>query len=427
MWESGENADLTEMETVTSVRSPPNQPPRFLPRGDTLPAAVWKKRHRFLAALLAGHALALPIFGMAMGFSVVHSVVEGGLIPGTLAVAALLIPGPRKVCAGLVSLGLLSCSALLVYFSGGYIEAHFHFFIVIVIIGLYEDWLPFGLALVFVQLHHGIAGAIDPSAVYNHPAAQEHPWLWAAIHEAGISVAAVLSIGAWKINEELRAQRLAAARARAVAAADETRRRVERAADDARRAIERDLHDGAQQQFVAVAMRLESARQLVEPTDAARLVEATRTDLRDAIEELRRLAHGIHPAELSERGLVAALRTLARQSATPVDVKVDAVGRLSPEIETAAYFIAAEATANAVKHAHADHVEIALAHTPDALRVTVADDGVGGAVFGHGTGLEGLRDRADAAGGHLTLVSPAGGPTLVMAELPLLGSRSERN
>jgi PAS domain S-box-containing protein len=194
--------------------------------------------------------------------------------------------------------------------------------------------------------------------------------------------------------------------------------RVARAADEARRAIERDLHDGAQQQFVAVAMRLEDARHLIEtePAEAARIVEAAQADLQDAIEELRRIAHGI---DLPERGLEAALQALAQRSATPVDVNVDDLARLPPAIETAAYFIAAEATANADKHASADHVEIAVANTPDALRVTVTDDGVGGAAFSYGTGLQGLRQRAAATGGELTLVSPAGGPTILTAKLPL--------
>ena len=207
-----------------------------------------------------------------------------------------------------------------------------------------------------------------------------------------------------------------------------SRARIAKAADDARRTIERDLHDGAQQQFVAVAMRLESARRLIEdaPADAARLVDAAHADLREAIAELQRLAHGIHPAELPKRGLTAALRTLARRSATPVEVKAADVGRLQPEIEATAYYIAAEATANAVKHASAGHVEIALARTSGALQLTVTDDGVGGAAFGGGTGLQGLRDRADAAGGHLTLVSPAGGPTVLTADLPIPGPPAAR-
>jgi PAS domain S-box-containing protein len=200
-----------------------------------------------------------------------------------------------------------------------------------------------------------------------------------------------------------------------------SRARIAKAADDARRTIERDLHDGAQQQFVAVAMRLESARRLIgtAPGDAARLVATAHADLRDAIAELQRLAHGIHPAELPKRGLTAALRTLARRSATPVDVKAADVGRLDPETEATAYYIAAEATTNAVKHANAGHVEIALARTSGVLQLTVTDDGSGGAAFGGGTGLQGLRDRADAAGGRLTLVSPAGGPTVLTADLPI--------
>jgi signal transduction histidine kinase len=138
------------------------------------------------------------------------------------------------------------------------------------------------------------------------------------------------------------------------------------------------------------------------------------------------LAHGIHPAELPKRGLTAALRTLARRSATPVEVTAGDVGRLHPEIEATAYYIAAEATTNAVKHANAGQVEITLARTSDALQLKITDDGVGGAAFGGGTGLQGLRDRADAAGGHLTLVSPAGGPTVLMADLPIPGPPAAR-
>ncbi len=183
---------------------------RLLPRGDTLPDQAWRRRHHFLLAVLAAHALALPVFGVAVGRPILHSLAEGMLVPAAFACAAVVIPGPRKVCAGLVTVGLLSCSALLTHFSGGYIEAHFHFFIVIVVLGLYEDWLPFGLALTYVVLHHGIGGALDPESVYNHPAAQEHPWRWAAIHGAAISMAGALSITAWKLNEELRTEKDAA-------------------------------------------------------------------------------------------------------------------------------------------------------------------------------------------------------------------------
>ncbi len=219
------------------------------------------------------------------------------------------------------------------------------------------------------------------------------------------------------IADQLRIRELEASRAR-----------IAQAADDARKTIERDLHDGAQQQFVAVAMRLETARRLlaVAPDDAARLLQAVHADLREAIAELRRLAHGIHPAELPEKGLIPALRTLARRAATPVDVKATDVGRLQPAIEAAAYYIAAEATANAVKHARAHQVEIALARTPHALQLTITDDGVGGAAVSAGTGLQGLHDRAAAVGGQVTLVSPTGGPTILTADLPILRPQTDR-
>jgi PAS domain S-box-containing protein len=207
---------------------------------------------------------------------------------------------------------------------------------------------------------------------------------------------------------------------------EESRARIARAAYAARRSIQRDLHDGAQQQFVSVALQLENARGLIEEQSpqASRLLAAAQADLQDAIEELRRLAQGIHPAELSKSGLAAALRTLAKRSAASINVTVERFGRLAPEIESAAYFITAEATANAVKHASANQIQIDVAKARDELRVTVTDDGPGGASFGDGTGLQGLRDRAEAVGGDLTVDSPIGGPTVLTADLPLFRSRS---
>ena len=159
-----------------------------------------------------------------------------------------------------------------------------------------------------------------------------------------------------------------------------SRARIARAAYAARRTIQRDLHDGAQQQFVSVALQLEIARGLIEdqPAQAGAELAAAQAELAVAIEELRRLAHGIHPAELSERGLDAALRALAQRTAVPVDVRVEKFGRPAPDVESAAYFIATEAIANAVKYADADHISIEVSNTRDQLRVTVTDDGIGG-------------------------------------------------
>jgi PAS domain S-box-containing protein len=217
------------------------------------------------------------------------------------------------------------------------------------------------------------------------------------------------------ISERLRLSEVEASRARIACAAYQ-----------ARRAIERDLHDGAQQQFIALAIELEQVRSMVktEPEEAERLLKHAQADLSNALEQLRRLAHGIYPAVLSEYGLVAALRSLARRATMPVEVRADDVGRLPCEIETTAYFIVAEAVANVVKHAKADHVEIVLASGPDVLRLRVMDNGIGGATFG--SGLQGLRDRADAVGGRLALDSPVAGPTVISAELPVRGDVTRR-
>jgi signal transduction histidine kinase len=384
----------------------------FLPRGDTLPDAVWEKRHRFLVALLAANALALPIFGVARGYSVVHSILEGGLIPGAAALAALL-PGPRKLRAGLVTLGLLSCSAVLTHFSGGYIEAHFHFFIVIVLVGLYEDWLPFGLALAYVVLHHGIGGAIDPSSVYNHAAAQQHPWRWAAIHGVAISAAAAFSIWAWKLNEDLRAQKLSASRARLVAAADETRRR-----------IERDLHDGAQQHLVSLSFALRSAEASVpaglEPLRAE--ISQVAGGLTGVLDELRELSRGLHPAILSHGGLGPALQTLARRSTVPVELDVRSDRRLTEGVEVAAYYVISEALTNVAKHAHASLVHVGVDAEDSVLHLEIRDNGIGGAAPEKGSGLVGLRDRVEAVGGMIHIVSPAGNGTSLLVEIPCRSS-----
>jgi signal transduction histidine kinase len=182
-------------------------PWRLIPRGDTLPVELWQRRHRFLVGLLAVHAILLPVAAVVGGYGVGHAVAEGALIPLAFALGAVA-PGPhgRKLRSALAAVGLLTCSGLVVHFSGGYIEAHFHFFAMMVILGLYEDWLPFGLAFGYVFLHHGVFGTLSPESVYNHPDALAHPWRWAAIHAVAISVAGLLGIAAWRLNEELRAK-----------------------------------------------------------------------------------------------------------------------------------------------------------------------------------------------------------------------------
>jgi signal transduction histidine kinase len=215
---------------VTAVRPPAARrlPWRLIPRGDTLPGDLWERRHRFLVGLLAIHAALLPIAGVLGGYRIVHAVAEGALAPLAFALAAIVLGRRgRKLGSAFAAVGLLTCSGLVIHFSGGYIEAHFHFFAMMVILGLYEDWLPFGLAFAYVFLHHGVFGTLSPESVYNHPDALADPWRWAGIHAAAISVAGILGIAAWRLNEELRATlrlreaQLAASHAELAAAYDE--------------------------------------------------------------------------------------------------------------------------------------------------------------------------------------------------------------
>jgi signal transduction histidine kinase len=205
-----------------------------------------------------------------------------------------------------------------------------------------------------------------------------------------------------------RVEALQASRDRAVDAAEAERRR-----------IERDLHDGAQQRLVALAMDLGMARAKLEtdPSAATALVGEAHEEAKRALAELRDLARGIHPAVLADRGLDAAISALAARSPVPVGVEVTA-GRLPGPVESAAYFVVAEALANAAKHARAGEIGVRIARHRDLLIVEVFDDGVGGADPARGTGLRGLADRVAAVDGHLTITSPPGGPTVIRAELP---------
>jgi PAS domain S-box-containing protein len=176
-----------------------------LPRGHTLPDGAWERRHRGILILLWLHVVGIPVFGLAEGYGVVHSIGEGGLV-ALPALLASTSKASRKVRAGLVSLGLLTSSALIVHFSGGYIEAHFHFFVMIVVLTLYEDWFPFLLAVAYVVIHHGLAGAFDPGSVFNHAAGREHPWRWAGIHAFFVASAGAAGVVAWRLNEDVRHQ-----------------------------------------------------------------------------------------------------------------------------------------------------------------------------------------------------------------------------
>jgi predicted ATPase/signal transduction histidine kinase len=202
-----------------------------------------------------------------------------------------------------------------------------------------------------------------------------------------------------------------------------SRARIVAAADQARRRLERDLHDGAQQRLVSLALQLRAVQAAVPPGLGALAADLDRAvaEATGALEELRETAHGIHPAILGQGGLRPALTTLARRSPIPVDLQVHADRRLPEPVEISAYYVVAEALTNAAKHAHASAATVTVeAAAADAvLSVTVRDNGVGGADFANGTGLAGLKDRVAALGGRIILDSPPRGGTCLRAELPL--------
>jgi len=199
-----------------------------------------------------------------------------------------------------------------------------------------------------------------------------------------------------------------------------SRARIVAAGDQARRRIERDLHDGAQQRLVSLVLQLRMAQAALPPGLGGQLDRAV-AEATGALEELRETAHGLHPAILAEGGLRRALETLARRSPIPVDLRVHADKRLPEPVEVSAYYLVAEALTNAAKHARASAVTVtAEADTTDAvLRVTVRDNGAGGADFTRGTGLAGLKHRVEALGGRIFVDSPPGAGTTLRAELPL--------
>jgi signal transduction histidine kinase len=210
-------------------------------------------------------------------------------------------------------------------------------------------------------------------------------------------------------NAEARAE-VAASRARIIAAADQARQR-----------IERDLHDGAQQRLVSLALWLREAQAAV-PSGLDELraqLDNAVASANDALEEVHEIARGIHPAVLASGGLRPALRALARRSPVPVRLDLLAEQRLPEHVEVSVYYIVAEALTNAAKHAGASAVSIRAEVAGKLLRVAVTDDGTGGAVIGGGTGLVGLKDRVEALGGRLLLDSPDGGGTSLTAELPI--------
>lgn len=177
--------------------------PAWLPQGGSLPAGAWRARHRVVMVLLWAHVVVIPLYGMYRGNSLLHAWADTGLVAIAALVAGFGRLG-RGWSSSIAAAGLMVCSGVVVHLSGGMIEAHFHFFVMIPVIALYEAWAPFTLAVAYVLLHHGVMGTLDPQAVYNHPAARERPWVFAGVHAAFFAFAAIACVANWWLHEQAR-------------------------------------------------------------------------------------------------------------------------------------------------------------------------------------------------------------------------------
>jgi signal transduction histidine kinase len=278
----------------------------------------------------------------------------------------------------------------------------------LVLLPLYVSDLPGGTAK-FWLFEVGSGPAAYAATVVGLCGLVVAPWVTRALARLDVIVAR------WLLTPRRRDQlgeqvgRLETRRAAAVDSAEAERRR-----------IERDLHDGAQQRLVALAMGLGAARQRLEtdPESGARLVADAHEEAKAALKEIRDLVRGIHPVILEDRGLDAALSAVVARSPVPVSLDVAVAERPSATVESAAYFVVAEALTNVARHAHATRASVAIARAGDRLIVEVRDDGIGGADPSGGTGLQGLHDRVTALGGTMHIVSPDGGPTTLLVDLP---------
>ena len=299
----------------------------------------------------------------------------------------------------LVPVGLLGCVLVVAAWTGA---------VVFVLLPLFNPMLANGGAHVFTlvvdTVHETVlvgAGGIGLTLAA--------PWIARAVAGAEGRLAANLLGPSERAALANRVDELSARREQLVAVVEAERRR-----------IERDLHDGAQQRLVALAMNLGMAKEKFEkdPSAARSLLEEAHADAKQAMVELRNLARGIHPAVLSDRGLDAALSSLAGRAPVPVAVSVSVPERPPAAIETTAYFVVAEALTNIAKHSGATRAAVTVARQNGHLKVEVTDDGIGGADVSRGTGLTGRVDRVTAVDGTVRLSSPLGGPTILTVELP---------
>jgi signal transduction histidine kinase len=300
----------------------------------------------------------------------------------------------------LLPLGLLTFTANIVAWSGS---------IALLTMPLYVSQLPGDSAeLGLFDVHSGAAAWLA-ALVGLVGLALIAPWTSTAM--AAIDAATVRTLLGPSRETRLEAEvsRIEASRQAAVGSAEAERRR-----------IERDLHDGAQQRLVALAMDLGMARERfdADPEQSRRLVAEAHEEAKAALTELRDLVRGFHPAILEDRGLDAALSAVVARCPVPVQLEIDVPVRPSPVVESAAYFVVTEALTNVAKHSGATGARVSIARRGDRLAIDVTDDGRGGADPAAGSGLRGLAERVQSLGGWMQVLSPPGGPTSVLVEMP---------
>lgn len=178
----------------------------LLPQGGSLPPEEWGRRHAGIMTLLWLNVLAVPIYGLAGGHSSLVHDVDSGFALGMFAALGATTRLSRKLRTASASLGLLTAAALLIHDSGGLLEWHFYFFVLIIVLTLYEDWMPFLLAVAFVLIHHGVLGTLEPHGVFDRREEWEHPWTWATIHAAFVAASGVAALAAWRLNEDVRSK-----------------------------------------------------------------------------------------------------------------------------------------------------------------------------------------------------------------------------
>ena len=243
------------------------------------------------------------------------------------------------------------------------------------------------------------------ASLLHDPALEDEPELLAAV---GAAAGIALENGRLQAEQKAHLEELKGSRARVIEAGQKERQR-----------LERNLHDGAQQRLVALSLELSLIeKQLADDPEAATRLDRARREIALSLDELRAVAHGLHPAVLSGHGLEVALQSMAAHSPTPVRLTVTLEGRLPEPIEVAAYYVVSESLANIGKHAQATSASVDVSRANEVVVVEVVDDGIGGADTEHGSGLRGLADRVEAHGGWLRIWSPAGGGTRLRAEMP---------